>query len=69
MGWFRSEKEILNSDNAFDLRELPGKILYASNIEIEDEGEFVIFTANTTIEQVEEEEEIDECANSAKHLS
>lgn len=55
MGWFRSEKDLEIEVNTFELDSIHGKIMFASNIEIEDEGEFVTLVAQPFIELVVED--------------
>ena len=49
MGWFKSAREMENGTNTSELDALQGKMLYAMDVEVEEEGEFITFisTAGT----------------------
>lgn len=55
MGWFRSEKDLEVAANTLELDNLHGKIMFASDIEVEDEGEFVTLVSQPLTELVVEE--------------
>ena len=55
MGWFKSQKELTANDETFHLQSVQGKILYAMDVEIEDEGEFITFLASAKTEPILEE--------------
>ena len=57
VGWFRNQTVEENAEIASELGAIQGKMMYATSVDIEDEGEFITLVATAQTEVLTEEAE------------